>query len=561
MSPESDRVSATGARLSPSAELSWFSRLGVRLTLAIALITLAAVSALLFFVLRAQERFMVASVVQSTELLSNTIRSSTYHDMLADRREDVYRMMDVIGHQEGVERVRIFNKEGRITFSTESTERATFVDKRGESCYACHAADRPIVRPNLTSRVRTFPRNGHRVLAMVTPIYNDAGCSTASCHVHPPEQRVLGVVDLSVSLSSMDRELAGLRATTAVIGTLVVVTFALIIAAFVRRSVVRPLGQLMSGTRRLAGGDFEYRIPVRDVTEIGLVQWSFNDMAASLATARKQRLEMLASLEQQVDQRTAELKRAQQQLVRSEKLSSLGRLAASIAHEINNPLAGILTYSKLLIRTLDDPNGEDRERVAAVKHLKLVQRETERCTAIVRNLLDFARERPLDPKAVAVNQVVEEALGLVSSQARMTNVAVSKELGDVPLVHGDFGQLRQAIVNLLINACDAMPQGGQLAITTRAARDGDMVDLSIADTGCGIPPEHLSKVLDPFFTTKEKGTGLGLSVVYGIVERHGGSVDIVSAVGSGTKVTLRLPTARAMGSDDAAAAAPPRSAA
>jgi len=560
MGPESETVSVAGTKLSPSSELSWLSRLGVRLTLAIAGITLVAVAALLFFLLRAQERFMVASLVQSTDLLSDTIRSSTFHDMLQDRRDDVYRMMDVIGHQDGVERVRMFNKEGRITFSTEPTERATFVDKRAESCYACHAADQPIVRPNLTSRVRTFDRDGHRVLAMVTPIYNDTSCSGASCHVHPASQRVLGVVDLSVSLEKMDRELAGLRATTAALGTIIVVGFATIIAAFVRRSVVRPLGQLMKATRRLAQGDFGYRIPVHDVTEIGLVQWSFNDMASSLATVRQQRLDLLASLEQQVEQRTAELKRAQQQLVRSEKLSSLGRLAASIAHEINNPLAGILTYAKLLIRTLEDPSGRDPERVKAVKHLQLVQRETERCTAIVRNLLDFARERPLDPKDVSINQVIDEALGLVSSQARMASITVHRSLSEVPLVHGDFGQLRQAVINLLINACDAMPQGGDLTVSTKLTAD-ETVELGIADTGCGIPQEHLSKVLDPFFTTKEKGTGLGLSVVYGIVERHGGSVDLVSTVGEGTTVLLRLPIARPGDSGHTAVATPPRSAA
>jgi two-component system NtrC family sensor kinase len=297
--------------------------------------------------------------------------------------------------------------------------------------------------------------------------------------------------------------------------------------------------------------------------EIGELQHSFNDMADSLGKAREERLRLLASLEHLVEERTAELKRAQQQLVRSEKLSSLGRLAASIAHEINNPLAGILTYAKLLIRTFDDPTGTDRARVSAVKQLKLVQRETERCTAIVRNLLDFARERPLDLKDVSVNQVIEEALVLVGNQARLSGIELVKSFGDVPAVHADFGQLRQACLNLLINACDAMAGGGRLTLATRTL-DG-AVEIAVTDTGCGISKEHLSKVLDPFFTTKEKGTGLGLSVVYGIVERHAGSIDISSEVGVGTTVTIRLPVAKATGGDSAgpatAAQASPRSAA
>jgi two-component system NtrC family sensor kinase len=542
-------MSSTSAAATPAAPRApgrpWWNRLSIRLALAIALVTLATVATLLFVVLRAQERHMVATVVQSTDLLSDTIRSSTYHDMLADRREDVYGMMQVVGQQDGVERVRIFNKEGRIMFSTNAAERNTFVDKRGESCYACHAADQPIVRPNLTSRVRTFNRNHHRVLAMVTPIYNDTSCSSAACHAHPSSQRVLGVVDMSVSLEGIDMQLRDLRRTTATVGTVAVVTFALALGVFVQRSVIRPILQLMSATRRIARGELTYRLPVQTRCELGDLQHSFNDMAGALARAREERLRLLDSLEQQVDARTAELKRAQQQLVRSEKLSSLGRLAASIAHEINNPLAGILTYSKLLIRSLDDPTGADPARASAVRQLQLVRRETERCTAIVRNLLDFARERPLDLKDVAIAHVLDDALMLVGNQARLANIELVKEFEPIPPVHADVGQLRQAFINLLINACDAMPGGGRLTVSTRLA--AGTVEIAVADTGCGISKEHLSKVLDPFFTTKEKGTGLGLSVVYGIVERHGGSLDIASEVGTGTTVTVRLPTMPAAG--------------
>jgi len=180
---------------------------------------------------------------------------------------------------------------------------------------------------------------------------------------------------------------------------------------------------------------------------------------------------------------------------------------------------------------------------AAVKQLRLVQRETERCSAIVRNLLDFARERPLTLKDISVNQVVEEALVLVGNQARLANVVIEKRLGDVPPVRADFGQIRQALINLIINACDAMPQGGRLTLETAADEAAGVVEVRIGDTGCGIPADVLPRVLDPFFTTKDKGTGLGLSVVYGIVERHGGSLDIASQVGVGTTVTIRLPAA------------------
>jgi two-component system NtrC family sensor kinase len=224
-------------------------------------------------------------------------------------------------------------------------------------------------------------------------------------------------------------------------------------------------------------------------------------------------------------------------------MSSLGKLAASVAHEINNPLSGILTYSKLLIRMHEEGELSEKVRESCVRNLRLVQRETERCSAIVRNLLDFARQRPPTLKEIDLSSVAEEALSLLAHRLHMQNVALVKDLPPQPHVKADFGQMRQAFVNIALNAAEAMTQGGTLTVRSRLA--GEMVELEFADTGPGIPPEHLSRILDPFFTTKEKGTGLGLSVVYGLIERHGGKLDISSTVGIGTTVLVRLPVGAA----------------
>jgi two-component system, NtrC family, sensor kinase len=168
-----------------------------------------------------------------------------------------------------------------------------------------------------------------------------------------------------------------------------------------------------------------------------------------------------------------------------------------------------------------------------------VQRETERCSAIVRNLLDFARQRPPSLKDVDVSAVVEEALSLLSHRLLMQNVTLQKDLPPMPPIKADFGQLRQSFVNIALNACEAMTKGGTLTVTSRVV--GSTIEVCVGDTGPGIAPENLSHILDPFFTTKEKGTGLGLSVVYGIIDRHGGTVDITSQIGQGTTVHIRLP--------------------
>ncbi len=533
-----------------------WNRLGVRLTAVIVPMTLVTIAILLVLVLRVQERYLVGLVVDATNRLTDTIRSSTHYDMLEDRRNDVYRILDAISRQPGIEHVRIFNEEGRVAFSTNRAEIDTYADRRAESCYPCHADGQSIANPGFASRTRVVRREGHRVLAMMMPIYNEPSCSSSSCHVHRADQRVLGVIDLSVSLAPVDEGLTRLRSTTVLIGTLAVVAFGVVIALFAHVQVFRPVDQLVKATRRVAKGDLAHPIAITGQAELGELQRSFNDMAQALAQARAARLQLLESLEQQVRDRTSELQRARERLVQSQKLSSLGHLAASIAHEINNPLAGILTYAKLLIRTLERAGQDDGEaKRDAVKDLRLVQRETERCAAIVRQLLEFAKERPLARTDLMINQIIEEALVLVASQARLANIESVKDYQDIPPVNADAGQMRQVIINLIINACEAMPQGGRLDIGTRLGDDG-FVEIRIADSGQGIAREHLSKVLEPFFTTKEKGTGLGLSVVYGIVEQHGGTFAIESEVGVGTVTTIRLPAShgRAPRAVDAAGA-------
>ena len=528
----------------PLSSVRWWNRLSVVLPVLIAAGTLAIAGATAWWMLQAQERYLVNEVVRGAELFSETIKSSTYHDMLADRRENAYLVMDTIGRQAGIDRVRFFNKEGRVTFSSDRAETGRMVDKRAEQCFNCHKADRPLERLAMSSRHREYTSKGHRVLGMVTPIYNEPACTNAACHAHAASKRVLGVIDIGISLAAIDREIDVIRRNTIGMATISVLALFGFVAFFAQRLVVRPVADLVAATRSVAAGDFTQELRVtRSGSELGALERAFNDMQAALSTARAERQALLGTLEQQVEERTAALKEAQAQLVQSEKLSSLGRLAASIAHEINNPLAGILTYAKLLVRMLDAEPVDEATRTTSVKHLKLVQRETERCTAIVRNLLDFARQRPLSLKEVDAAAVLEEAVSLVGHQAKLQGLTIERHVEAVPAIKADFGQLRQAFVNIMLNGCEAMQQGGTLTIISRPSADRNYVDTTFTDTGSGIPPDRLAKIFDPFFSTKEKGTGLGLSVVYGIVERHNGTIAIQSQLGVGTTVTVKLPVA------------------
>ena len=239
--------------------------------------------------------------------------------------------------------------------------------------------------------------------------------------------------------------------------------------------------------------------------------------------------EAIETRERQLEQAT------RQHMGRSEKLASIGRLAAGIAHEINNPLTGVLTFTHLM-RDSALENDEDRE------DLDLIIHETQRVADIVRGLLDFARERPAARQPLDVNDVIRRIVRLVENQKEMRSIHIEQRYGDnLPEILGDANQLQQLLLNLFLNAAGAMPDGGSLTITT--GRDGDQVAISVADTGCGIAPENLDKIFDPFFTTKPvgQGTGLGLSVSYGIVEQHGGKIEVESQIGLGSTFTIRLP--------------------
>jgi two-component system NtrC family sensor kinase len=310
-----------------------------------------------------------------------------------------------------------------------------------------------------------------------------------------------------------------------------------IIANFVtNRIVFNPVRELLFATQRVARGDLTYRVPIVSNDEIGQLGTSFNQMTIELQKLTDNYQNLTRTLEEKVDEKTKELKEAQDILIQSEKMASLGKMAAGVAHEINNPLTSILINSHLIAERLEGDGRFD-------ENLKLIIEETERTSAIVSGLLEFSRQTTADKEPADIHEVLEKSLFLLKSPILVHKVTVQKEIAEnLPRVMIDVNKIEQVFTNVILNALDAMPNGGTLRICSKVSEDNRFVEVTIQDDGGGIPEDIMDKIFDPFFTTKGmKGTGLGLSISYGIIQQHGGSIDVKSEVGVGTKLTVYLP--------------------
>ncbi|MBE0569528.1 MAG: HAMP domain-containing protein [Deltaproteobacteria bacterium] len=529
--------------------MKWYNSITAKVILCVAGMILVVNGALAYVYLRIQKEDLDLTVLRNASQLSETIKKSIENDMLKNRKEAAYKIMNTVGQQEGIEKVRIYSSEGKILFSTDGSEVGGMVDQRGEACYGCHSEARPLERLETSERSRTFfasdndarPGARHRVLGIINPMYNDSACISATCHAHPESIKVLGVIDVTMDLSDVDAIMSKGRRQILLVSVVSIVAICVIVALILLHFFTRPAKELVLGTRRISEGDLDHFIPVATNDEMGHLASSFNQMTRDLQRAHAEIQEGMRNLEHKVEERTAELKATQSQLLHSEKLAAVGALAATVAHEINNPLTGVYTYIRLMERKIDQGQYGAEEIAKYKGYLDTMRREVERTTAIVQNLLDFTRPKEPVRKPMSLVKVMEESLALVSNKLSLSNIEVVKRLDPLPEIQADPAHMKQVFLNLLINACEAMEDGGTLTIRSDHHPEANTVTMSVRDTGVGIEEKDLARIFDPFFSTKKKGTGLGLSVVNGIVTRHNGKVEIDSTPGKGTLFRVSLP--------------------
>ena len=517
--------------------------LSFRLYFLLIILLMISFTGIMYFNVTSYTQHLNDSVINSAIQASDLIKRSARYSMLKNDRENLSNIITTIGNEKGMEGIRIYNKPGTIAFSDNLEEVNTTVDKKTEQCYVCHGKEPPQVYLTTKSRIRilTSPQ-GYRVLGLINPIENEPECYKSDCHGHSSKDKLLGLLDVKMSLKSVDEDTYKTGKKMVLFSSIMIFLTALLFAGFILRLVHIPIRKLARGTKEVANLNLNYTIDFVSRDEMGELARSFNQMTKQLKAANEANQEWSSTLEKKVKEKSEELKKAQAHLLLVEKIASLGKLSAVVAHEINNPLSGILTYAKLCLKIILNPASLSREQTnSVVQFLTVIRDEAIRCGDIVKNLLVFAKKDFGKWAEESLNKLINNGIQLVKHKMQIKEMALSLELAEGnDIIYCDASGIQQILVALFINAIDAMSKGGKLNVKTRFLDSSDEVQIVISDTGRGIPDDILPRIFEPFFSTKES-TGLGLAVVYGIIQQHQGEIEVESKPNEGTTFIITLP--------------------
>jgi two-component system NtrC family sensor kinase len=494
-----------------------------------------------YLLIKYQERELVGNAVKYGVSFTDVIKKSTRYGMLTFQSLLIQQTVEAISSAEGVIRIRIFNNKGKIIHASMKEEIGTFVDKNAPMCKACHYNPEKPAETLLSKEKWTITKGqeGYRILNIIDPVYNEPACYTSVCHVHPKEQKVLGIIESDLSLELLDKAVRkqGIVITAYVIGFIFAIS--LVLCTILWKLVSKPVTAIVEGMERVGSGDLDRTVKISTKDEMGILADAFNAMTIDLRAAREIMVNWTKALEEEVEKKTEEIRRTQSQLVHAEKLASLGRMAAGVAHEINNPLTGIVTFAHLMLKRTP-PESQEREDI------EVIIEQAERCSKIIKGLLGFARATAVEKGPTDINEVLNRSIQMVSGKADFHNIKFNITLDNtITPVTADSSQLQQVFLNMLVNAADAMEGRGMITVATRkVSEDGKpFVEVEFTDTGPGISRENMGKIFEPFFSTKPvgKGTGLGLAVSHGIIQEHKGKIVVDSELGHGASFFVRLP--------------------
>ena len=462
--------------------------------------------------------------------------------------------LEIINQMPGIEDVNMYDAKNNLAHSSSDVGNDNY---HNPNCKDCHdnlnemfpRIEKSFRIINLDSDCEMSEQEqDHRMLMIKTPILNEPSCNTNECHAHQESEVLLGSLIIRIPLNDLDENvkksmfLAGLT-------TLLLVTSLMF---FTRRQIKRPLKEIIKASEAVALGDRNVRLksPPNQLHDLRLLSTAFNKMLDNLQSATAELENWSQQLEYKVQKKSEEISEIQNELIHIERIASLGKLSSSVAHEINNPLSGVLTYTKLVHKQLSKLEMNAEEKESMLRYLNVIEDETKRCGDIVKGLLDFSRSDKVDFKPFHIHKLLKETYTLIKHQMKMENILFQTDFSatnDLILCNGN--QIKQAGIAILMNASESILDNGIILIKTRNPDDSHII-LEIEDNGTGIAREDIPHIFEPFFSTKEKasGIGLGLAIVHGIVQNHSGKTEVDSELGKGTSISIQLPLAKTVDS-------------
>lgn len=495
--------------------------------------------------------FFNANISQSGNNISSLVEGSLYYSMLENDNAMLQRTLDIISTMSGIDEVNMYNATDSLAF----TSLANNLKNSGNpNCMQCHNNLNSLF-PEKIKAYRIINQSTHcgifnnsnsdRYLLIRKQILNEKSCFTAACHVHQPNERVLGSLIIKLPLKDLDSFVDEASTDFLLLAALITVLLIVILIIFTQKRIKQPLFSIIRASEAVSSGNREFRIEVKSnfLYDIRKVAIAFNNMLENIDTATKELKNWSHQLEYKVQKKTEELSEAQNELIHVERIASLGKLSSSVAHEINNPLSGILIYTKLVYKQLNNPKFSHDKKESILKNLKYIETETKRCGDIVKGLLDFSRKDQDDFEVMHLHKLLDSTYSLMLHSIKIADIGFKTEfMAEQDLIFCSPNQIKQAFVALLVNASEAIHENGEIIIRTMNL-DKESITVKVIDNGTGISQDDIQHIFEPFFSTKQStsGIGLGLAIVHGIIENHKGKIDVDSSPGKGTTLTIQLP--------------------
>jgi two-component system NtrC family sensor kinase len=512
-----------------------------KLTIATGILILTGSFLFWYAILHKQKKDVTEIAVSYGVYFIDYIKKRTRHGVHSFRMQDIQQTLEDISIAEGVDRVRIYNHAGQVSFSTSPDEIGYAVDKSALACTGCHPSSgnmSDLMAEPVKWDIYRSP-GGYTSLKLVEPVPNEASCSSSRCHEGAKEDTILGFVEADISLAILDEARLKQGQALMLYTLIFLIAVSLSSVLILWKIVTRPARELSQSLGIVSSGNLDYSVPIHSRDEMGMLAQSFNSMTTELRSAREKIDTWAHKLEAEVARKTEVIKEAHAGMVQTEKLASLGRMASGIANELDTPLKKIESTARLIQKRLP-PHSPDSE------DLQLIIEQTERSEKIIQNFLHFSAARPAERERVDVTDILERTIFILKNQKKFRHITIHLGTEDGSFTtYGEVSQFQQVFLNMLINAADAMNERGTITVAIRKTVEDNMpfVEVEFTDTGPGIRKEDLPRLFEPFFSTKpeEKGTGLGLSVSHGIVTHLGGNIQVRSEEGRGTSFFVRFP--------------------